>query len=208
MLKSLFTKWNILTITAVIAFATTVTAASSLPMMEQIGIKSNIAEYVLKDETGKILSNVSMQIVNSDLIDNEYSKKITLTKISTEDAYLRVFVNVSKQKDNKVYSLDVYNNSNIPYTVEMQNFTSGETLASKYDMEEETALEVNFGWKYYNQIVKKNDVEIFNKITFDEGIEENEKYVVKIVVEMVSVDEFNVLEQWKDKPATWMNTIK
>ena len=208
MLRSLFTKWNIFTIIAVIAFVTTVSVASAIPVPNHTDLKSNTTEYILKDEDGKRISNLSMQITTEDLVNGEYQYKVYLTKTSSEAAYLRMFVNISKQKDNKIYSLDDYNNPNIDYTVSFENFIDGESVAESYGYEEEFLSPVNFCWKYYNKKVTTTDpIQIFNKITFNNEIEEEFSYNINFSIEMVNVSEFNSSNQWLDKPINWLNIV-
>ena len=127
--------------------------------------------------------------------------------MSLEDAYLRVFINISKQKGNKIYALDDYNDATIPYRLEALNFIDGATVAGNYDMEENISTEVNFCWKYYAEKVRSEDVKIFDKIVFPNGIEEGYSYVVYITVELVNVSDFNETSQWKDKPVAWLNNM-
>ncbi len=207
MFKSLLTKWNIFTFIAVISFATIIAVAASIPEPVYNDIISNRAEYVLSDESGKTLTNIEMKIESNDLVNNNYLNKIYLKKLSTEDAYLRIFINVSKQSENRVYSLDNYNNSNINYTINTSNYIDGTTIADEYAYDDEKLKDVNFCWKYYKQKVKEEKIELFNTISFQDGIEDNYYYIVKINVEMKSVSEFDATTQWLDKPASWINSV-
>ena len=207
MFKSLLTKWNIFTFIAVISFATIIAVAASIPEPVYNDIISNRAEYVLSDESGKTLTNIEMKIESNDLVNNNYLNKIYLKKLSTEDAYLRIFITISKQSENRVYSLDNYNNSNINYTINTSNYIDGTTIADEYAYDDEKLKDVNFCWKYYKQKVKEEKIELFNTISFQDGIEDNYYYIVKINVEMKSVSEFDATTQWLDKPASWINSV-
>ena len=209
MLKSLFTKWNIFTIVAAVAFVTTVSVASAIPIPEHPEVISYRAEYILKNEIGTSLSqeNLEFRITNADLINNEYTNKILLTKTSLEDAYLRVFINISKQKNNMVYSVDDYNNTEIEYTIDSSNYIDGEPVISNYEYEDEVATEVNYCWKYYNKKITSNEpVEIFDKITFENGLETSFTYVVIFSIEMINAHELSS-SIWQDKPISWINTV-
>ena len=205
MRKILFNRWNIISFLFICIILAIFLFSGGTSFFKQYNTTSDLSYYLLNSQN-KRLQTSSFTIKNDDLILNTYTNPIYLLN-QRSSSYLRIFVTVSKQKNNEIYSLNEFDNSQLPYTLTYSGWTNGKAVTDGTDYDDDIALELGHHWRYYNQTVHRSKVEIFNSIYFEDGIEEDYEFVVTITIDIQEKTSFNSTTMWLDKPATWLNQV-
>ena len=206
MRKILFNKWNVSTFLFICTLVAVYLLASRIAFFKQYNIFSE-SDYYLLNSQNQRLQTSTFVIRDSDLTENTFINPIYLVNERTS-SYLRIFVTVSKQKGNEVYSLNSYNDTTLPYTLTYSSdWSNGRVITEDYNYDGEMEGELGYCWRYYNKSVNNSKVEIFNCIEFQNGIEEDFEYVVTISIDIIEKTSFNGLTMWMDKPTNWQSQV-
>ena len=167
MRKNSSKKWVIPNLIIAIILAATYYLITQTSLFKQYELPAPTHYYLLNSQNKRVDTQV-ITLTQEDLHNNQYLESLYLVNLR-ESSYLRIFVTVSKQKDNEVYSLNDFNDSELPYTLTYnQNWSNGTSIAESLGNEDA----IGFYWRYYNYSVDSGKVQIFNGITFNNGIED------------------------------------
>ena len=208
MRKLIFNRWSILDFSFIVVMILVVLIARNIEY-KRIELYSNALSYYLTNQEGEKLDRVQYTITSEDLTDNAYNAPIYLVKNTGNDAYLRIFVTVSKQKDGNVYSLNTYNSTELEFTqnYSSQDWSNGNIITEEYGYDTTLEQEIGYYWRYYNKTVDARSIDITNTIDFPNGIEQGVSYIVTIAIDIIEQDKFNATTMWPDKPTNWQSQV-
>ena len=208
MRKLIFNRWSILDFSFIVVMILVVLIARNIEY-KRIELYSNALSYYLTNQEGEKLDRAQYTITSEDLTDNAYNAPIYLVKNTGNDAYLRIFVTVSKQKDGNVYSLNTYNSTELEFTqnYSSQDWSNGNIITEEYGYDTTLEQEIGYYWRYYNKTVDARSIDITNTIDFPNGIEQGVSYIVTIAIDIIEQDKFNATTMWPDKPTNWQSQV-
>ena len=208
MRKILFNKWNLLDLSFILVMILVIMIARNIEY-KKVELYSNTLSYYLTNKAGEKLDRAQYTITSEDLTDNAYNAPIYLIKNTGNNAYLRIFVTVSKQKDGNVYSLNTYNSTELEFSqnYSSQDWMNGDIITEEYGYDTALEQEIGYYWRYYNKTVDAKSIEITSPIEFHNGIEQGVSYVVTISIDIIEQDKFNATTMWSDKPTNWQSQV-